>query len=235
VARNAKLLSVKAAAIAALLLVSACARPPRPGAPPAPPVPAAGPGVVYRLVPEDSLLTVYVYRAGALSSFGHNHVLVLTGLTGELHLPDNREQVSGDITARVGDFGIDDAAARQAAGSDFPGEIAAGDIAGTRQNMLGPQLLDAAHFPELHASVLRAHGGPSEYAVTLALTVRGAGSTQDFPAHLTITPGELTAEGEIRVSQRALGLAPFSIMLGALAVDDSLQVRYRIVARTTGS
>jgi hypothetical protein len=225
----------KTLALAALLLVSACARPPRPAAPTAPPIPVAGPGAVYRLVAEDSALTVYVYRAGPMASFGHNHVLVLAGLTGELHVPENPEQVSGDIKAQVTDFRIDEPAARQAAGADFPGEIATGDISGTRQNMLGPQLLDAAQFPELHASVLRAHGGPSEYAVTLALTVRGVGSTQDFPAHLTVTPGELTAEGEIRVSQRALGLPPFSILLGALAVDDSLRVRYHIVARATGS
>jgi hypothetical protein len=222
-------------AVAALVVVSACARPPRPAAPTAPPVPVAGPGAVYRLVPEDSVLTVYAYRAGPMASFGHNHVLVLAGLTGELHVPDNPEQVSGDIKAQLADFRIDDPAARQMAGADFPGEIAAGDISGTRQNLLGPQLLDAAQFPELHASVLRAHGGPSEYAVTLAVTVRGVGSTQDFPAHLAITPGELTAEGEIRVSQRALGLPPFSILMGALSVDDSLRVHYRIVARATGS
>jgi YceI-like domain len=223
------------AALVALLLVSACARPPRPPAPPPPAIPAAGPGTVYRLVPEDSLLTVYAYRAGPLASLGHNHVLVLAGLSGELHLPANPEQVSGDITAQLADFRIDEFAARQAAGADFPGEIAAADVAGTRQNMLGPQLLDAAHFPELHASVLRAHGGPSEYAVTVSLTVRGVASTQDFPAHLTITPQELTAEGEIRLSQRALGLPSFTALMGALSVDDSLRVRYRIVARTAGS
>jgi len=222
-------------AVAAFLMVAACARPPRPPAPGAPAIPAPGPGVVYRLVPEESVLTVYAYRAGPMAAHGHNHVLVLTGLTGELHVPDDHEQVSGDITARVGDFKIDEPAARQAAGADFPGEIPAKDIAGTRQNMLGPQLLDGAQFPELHASVLRAHGGPSEYAVTLALTVHGVGSTQDFPAHLTMTPRELTAEGEISVSQHALGLQPFSILLGALSVDDSLRVRYRVVARTGGS
>jgi hypothetical protein len=225
----------KVLAVAALLLASACARPPRPAAPAAPPIPALGPGVVYRLVPEESVLTIYAYRAGPLASHGHNHVLVLSGLSGELHVPEDRERVSGDIKAQVADFHIDEPAARRAAGADFPGEIAAGDIAGTRQNMLGPQLLDGAQFPELHAGVLRAHGGPSEFAVTLALTVRGVGSTQDFPAHLTITPSELTAEGEISVSQHALGLPPFSILLGALSVDDSLRVRYRVVARTAGS
>jgi len=226
---------ITAAAFTVLLLLSACARPSRPAAPTPPAIPSPGSGTVYSLVPAESVLTVYAYRAGALASFGHNHVLVLTGLTGELHVPSDAMQVSGDIHARVADFRVDEPAARQAAGADFPGEIAAGDIAGTRQNMLGPQLLDAAHFPELHASILRAQGGPSDYAVSVAVTVRGVGTQQDFPARVTTSPGELAADGEISLSQRALGLAPFSILMGALSVDDSVRVRYHIVARAAGS
>ena len=59
-------------------LLAACPSPPR-VSPSAPPAPAAGVaahvGTLYTIVPAESLLTIRVYKAGALAAAGHNHVI----------------------------------------------------------------------------------------------------------------------------------------------------------------
>jgi hypothetical protein len=43
----------------------------------------------------------------------------------------------------------------------------------------------------------------------------------------------LRASGELSLRQSALGLKPFSVMLGALQVLDEIKVRAQIVARAS--
>jgi len=42
--------------------------------------------------------------------------------------------------------------------------------------------------------------------------------------------GQLTASGELPLKQTDLGLTPFTAMLGALAVQDEMKVRFHFVA-----
>jgi len=42
---------------------------------------------------------------------------------------------------------------------------------------------------------------------------------------------ELTASGEFDLTHAELGLAPYSVALGALRVADRMHVRYRLVAQ----
>ena len=61
----------------ALAILSGCPAPPRlpPPAPPVPAVPAPHLGTPFEIQPQSSLLTILVYRGGALASTGHNHVI----------------------------------------------------------------------------------------------------------------------------------------------------------------
>ena len=42
----------------------------------------------------------------------------------------------------------------------------------------------------------------------------------------------LTATGTLELRQSALGLAPYSLMLGALQVQDAMTIKFKIVAVT---
>jgi hypothetical protein len=51
------------------------------------------------------------------------------------------------------------------------------------------------------------------------------------PVSYTLGANELLAQGELTLKQTDLGLAPFTALLGALAVQDEMQLQFHIVAR----
>jgi len=55
------------------------------------------------------------------------------------------------------------------------------------------------------------------------------------PLSYELSGGTLTVTGELRLRQSELGLTPFSALMGALAVEDEMRVRFRIVARAAAT
>jgi hypothetical protein len=188
-------------------------------------------GQRYRLDAAASLIEVHVYRGGPLAAFGHNHVLIVQGVSGEFAVPDDARQIAGEFSFAVQDFIVDDSAARAAAGADFPGTIDAGDVAATRRNLLGPDVLAAEQWPRVVVDLHGANGAQGELTMQASFTVRGVTSTAEVPLIVSREGGALLADGEVTLSQRSLGLTPFAALLGALRVEDALRVRFHLVAR----
>jgi hypothetical protein len=230
---------------ALLLLFLACALtacptrpPPSPaevrGTPPPPAVPHRG--RPYDIVPAESLLTVLVYRAGALASAGHNHVVACHTLAGTIYVPDEVRAASFEVRIAVDGLTVDEPGlrARQSA-ADFPPDVPESARAGTRRNMLGPALLDAADYPEVVLRTVRLD--PAEPAAADSLTahidaeVRGLHRTIVVPVRHEVAGDRLTVTGAAPLRQTELGLTPFTALLGALAVQDEMHIDFRIVAR----
>jgi polyisoprenoid-binding protein YceI len=232
---------------AALLatLLAGCPLPPRAPAPPSAALPAAAAphaGVPYDIVPEASLLTILVYRAGPLASAGHNHVIASHTLSGTIYVADEPQRSSFELRVPVAEFTVDEQALRaQQSAADFPPDVPESAKEGTRHNMLGPQLLDAEHYPEITLRAVRLDAAPGPGAATAAnggavqahveATVRGAQHAFDVPVRYELGSGQVVASGELTLRQSDLGLTPFSAMLGALQVKDEMHVSFRIVAR----
>jgi hypothetical protein len=241
----------------ALLLVTLAGCPLRPQAPAPPPAapPPAAPasvaphvGTPYDVVPDASLVLILVYRGGALASAGHNHVIASHDTSGTLYVPADRGLASFELHVPVATLTVDEAALRsQQPGSDFAAEVSEGAKEGTRRNMLGPALLDAAHYPEivlravhLEASAARAGnaagtGGAAASAGSVVAqvqsTVRDVARTFAVPVRYSVGGGMLVACGELALRQSELGLTPFSALLGALQVQDEMRISFRISAR----
>ena len=215
------------------LLVAACSRPVQPGVVARQPAGTVS-GANLHLDPAVSTLRIFVRRGGTLAALGHNHVLVAPGVTGEIGLPDDARRVNGRFAFAVGDLSIDDPGERAAAGAEFAGVIDAPAIAGTRHNLLGADVLDAAHAPQVTVEFAGATGGPDDYVVATTFVVRGVRSTADVPVHVVRGASGIQADGEVTLSQLTLGLTPFSVMLGALKVEDRLLVRFHLVAQPVG-
>jgi hypothetical protein len=227
------------------MLFLACALggcPTRPAPPPAevrapPPAqrPAPHAGKPYDIVPTESLLTVLVYRAGALAAAGHNHVIASHTLAGTIYLPGELRAASFEVRVAVDALTVDEPELRaQQPGGDFPPDVSESAREGTRRNMLGPALLDAAEYPEI---VLRAlglaadpAGAPGSLTAHIDTEVRGQHRTIEVPVHYQIAGDTLTVTGAAPVRQSELGLTPFSALMGALAVADGMHVSFRIVA-----
>jgi hypothetical protein len=219
------------------LLLAACGAPKvRQAAPPGPEEsvsrPGLPPGRLYRVDENQSELRILVYRAGPLAHFGHNHVIVNHAIHGAVSL-------AGDsvfwLNVPVAGFVVDDPQARREEGADFAGDIPDDAKSGTLHNMLSAALLDADEFPAITvksvaASAARDRSGAGALTATVAVNVAGHASRIDVPLTLHVDSRRLSATGSLELRQSVIGLTPFSLMLGALQVQDAMTIKFEIVA-----
>ncbi|HMA30900.1 MAG TPA: YceI family protein [Casimicrobiaceae bacterium] len=227
---------------AALALLAACApqpvRPPQPSQPlpsqpgreaeaPPPSFPvdfyrdAARRGEpVFEVDPVRSLVVVEVRRSGSLARLGHDHVVASHDLRGYL-APDARR---ADLYVRLDRLTVDEPKLRAQAGFDT--QPTAEDIAGTRHNMLG-RVLDAEAHPYALIAVTRK---AESSGLDVAITLNGVTRHVSVEAAIESGPGDYTVTGTLAFDQTDFGIRPFSLLGGALAVADRLDLRFSIRA-----
>jgi polyisoprenoid-binding protein YceI len=230
---------LKSVCVAALaLLLAGCGVPrPRQTSPPPPPAQATQPHApgttVYRIDPSQSELRILVHRAGAMAAFGHNHVIVNRMLSGQIEFAGSPAASSFSIAIPAAGFVVDETDLRRQEGPDFPGDIPEDAKQGTLHNMLSGALLNAAQYPAVTVRSTSINDSRDALTVTLAISVAGHESTLVAPFTLETSAGRLSAAGTLEVRQSALGLAPFSVMMGALQVQDVMRLKFRITALAT--
>jgi polyisoprenoid-binding protein YceI len=197
---------------------------------PAPPQPTLG--RAFNVIGSESLLIVRVYRGGTLARAGHNHIVASHDLSGTVNVAADLARSSFAIQFPVAALTVDEAELRAAQGADFAADVPDAAREGTRRNMLGPAVLDANPYPLiiLRSESLRLDGG--RLTTRVQISVRGQVHEFAVPVSYTLSSSELLAQGELALKQTDLGLAPFTALLGALAVQDEMQVQFRIVARS---
>ena len=226
-------------AIAALALTLAgCAAykgrqtgPPIPGSSPWP-ADLRMPGKIYRIDEAQSELRILVYRAGPLARFGHNHVVVNRSIHGAAKVAGGRSGFWLDVPAKS--FMVDERQARREEGADFAVEVPEDAKSGTLEHMLSAAVLDADEFPEISLTGVAGPPGVGPMRFTVTIRVAGHESTVEAPFTLEIDSHSLSAAGSLELRQSALGLTPYSLMLGALQVQDALTVKFKIVAVDSG-
>jgi hypothetical protein len=215
-----------------LLSLGACAAPPVSPPPPAPaaPAPAAGPSEAWNVV--ESQLEVRVYRDGAMAQLGHNHLITSNGLTGRIDLREPRTASGFRLELPIESLAVDDPAARTAAGGDFAASVPAKDREGTRRNLLGGEVLDAARQPVIVLSADAISGGPVNYSARVRVGLRGEERLIDVPLTLEQADGgRLLVHASLRLRHADLGLVPFTVAMGALRVRDDFEIDCRLEAR----
>jgi len=184
----------------------------------------------YALNPQASQILVYVYRTGRMARLGHNHLVSAGELEGELWLAAPFSASRLEVRIPLQGLVVDDPELRVAAGSAFDTKPSAQDIESTRRNMLGAQVLDAAAYPWVIVRGAPAGGGPSDLELDVEVDIRGQTRRLRLPVNLESAPDRVLASGELRLRQSDFGITPYSVMMGALAVQDELRIVYRLVA-----
>lgn len=187
-------------------------------------------GQIYDVIPEYSHIHLYVYRAGALAKLGHNHVISTRDVQGKIYRHPMPEKSGMLMRLPVTSFEIDNPALRSAAGEQFNSVPSTQDINGTRDNMLGEKVLNAAEYPYIDIASVLVNKTASHYLALLRFTV--AGNTRDIQVPFAIeqTGNQITISGSTRIKQSDLGLTPFSILMGAISVQDEMDVEFHLVA-----
>jgi hypothetical protein len=198
-----------------------------------PSLPAPAPAAVRRFLLDaaNSEVLVLVYRGGRLARFGHNHVIRLRELEGELDLAEPWGGSRLILSFPAAAMELDDPELRAEQGAGFESPLRPADIAATRRNMLGPALLDAAQHPRIQLRGRVLGGQPPDLDLELTFQVRGHSSRLRLPLQVELGAGLLRAEGELELLQTDLGLTPFSLLMGALTVENRMLVKYRLVMR----
>ena len=219
-----------------LVILAGCAVPPREEAPPAAAVPAgpaatqpAAPGESWKVVA--STLEVRVYRDGPMQKLGHNHLITSDQLTGEIVLREPQTATSFELSLPLESFVVDDEKARAAAGGDFAAPVPAKDAEGTRHNMLGEKLLNAASFGVMKLASESLSGEPGSYQAQVRVSLAGGEHVVAAPFTVTIEGDHLTAHSELQLKHGDVGLVPFNVALGALKVRDDFEVSLTLEAR----
>lgn len=197
---------------------------------------SVAPGALrFAVDPHASEVRLLVYREGPLARFGHNHVLV-GRVEGEVRAADTAAGSAFRLEIPVGSMAVDPPAARAEEGAEFVAEVSDQARTGTRDNMLGAEVLDAGRYPFLRIASVALAGPRWNPTVTARVTLRGATRVVRFPAAVFQTGDTIEVIAFFRVRQSDFGIKPFAALGGGLLVRDAMDIRMRIIARraTTG-
>lgn len=221
-------------AAALAVLIAACTPPGL--APPPVPAPIAAPAgfpaadyaqaaaqgqQVLRVDPARSRIALTVRRGGTLARLGHDHVVASQDLQGYVAPAQGR----ADLYLALDSLTVDDAALRAEAGLDT--QPSADDIAGTRANML-EKVLQTAQFPFALIQVRADPAAAGDLAVDL--TLRGVTRRFSVPARMALERNGLQVQGTLAFDQSSFGIVPFSVLGGALQVQDRVELRFDVRA-----
>jgi hypothetical protein len=179
---------------------------------------------VFRVDPSRSLVVIEVRRGGSLAQFGHDHVVASHDVVGNVAPDEGRADLWMPLDALV----VDEPALRAEAGFDT--QPSPDDIAGTRSNMV-ERVLETDRYPFALVSLneVGVNGGAKRLRVTI--TLHGITRSVETEAQLDKSADEVSAAGTIAIDQSQFGITPFSVFGGAIAVQDRLNVTFRIRAR----
>lgn len=194
---------------------------------PAPPLPNAP---VYVVDPAASQARILVWRDGPLSRLGHNHVLIAP-VSGKVHAGDAAARSGFAMSIDVAAIKVDPPAARGEEGEAFAGEISGEDRRGTRENLLGAEVLDAGNHPRIEMRSVSLSGPRWNPDVVAQLTLRGVTRVIAFPAAVFVQGETITVIARFTILQSAFGIEPFSVFGGSLRVRDAIDVRVKVVAK----
>lgn len=185
---------------------------------------------VFEVVKSESEIRVLVYRGGLLGGFGHNHVISTSDIGGRIVISGDPTGSSVELTIPVESFEVDIEAYRVEEGDDFKSEVSDKAKLGTRNNMLGAELLKASDFPNIAIRSESWSGELPDIVVKAIFTVRDQPNSVEFPASVSVGEEQIIVTGSFELTHSQLGLKPFTAILGGLRVRDDLKIKFHILA-----
>lgn len=179
---------------------------------------------VFRIDPAQSLVVIEVRRGGSLSQFGHDHVIASHDVMGYVASDEGR----ADLYVALDRLVVDEPELRAEAG--FNTQPTEADIAGTRRNML-EKVLDSGQYPFAFIRVNGVVAGEGSPRLNVSITLHGVTRTLQVPAQIDWRDDEIGVSGRLALNQTDFGIAPFSILGGAIQVQDRVDLRFRMRAR----
>jgi len=184
----------------------------------------------FTIDPEASEVYWRIYRAGAAARLGHNHVISMGEMEGTVLVGEDPASAQWSLSFPVAGLVVDEPALRARYGEDFESVPSDDDKAGTRTNMLTEGVLNGDVFPEIRLSGTGFSGTTTDARLPVTIEMLGRSVEQTFPASVVFGDDSVTVSGELRLTHADLGMEPFSIFGGLMAVGEDIDFTYRIHA-----
>lgn len=156
-----------------------------------------------------SVITVRVFKAGAFAAFGHDHVIDAPIAAGTAN------PAAGRVSLRVAATAL---RVRDQKGSEK-------DLAEIQKTMLGPEVLDAARYPEISfRSTAAQPAGAGRWSLRGMLTLHG----QTHPLDLILNESTGHYVGHAALRQTDFGIQPVRIAGGTVRVKDEVRIDFDI-------
>lgn len=175
---------------------------------------------VLRVDPAHSLVVIDVRSGGALARLGHDHVVASHDVRGYVDVASGR----ADLYVPLDRLAVDEPMLRSEAG--FTTQPSKEAVEGTRRNML-EKVLESGRYPFALVRVTRSTDDRTKLIVVIKL--HGTMHAYEIPAQIETLPGGIGISGQMVFHQTDFGIVPFSVLGGALQVQDRLDLRFRIV------
>ena len=170
-----------------------------------------------------SKMTVRVFKSGFFSAFAHNHEIEAPIESGEAIEPSMASD-SAATGAQNGGPSVElrvDARKLRVLDPDASAETRAK----IQETMLGPQVLDAYRYPQIHfKSTAIEPNGRDAWIVRGMLELHG----QSHPVAVDVTLKDGMYRGTALLKQTAFGIKPVSIAGGTVNVKDEVRIEFEI-------
>jgi polyisoprenoid-binding protein YceI len=156
------------------------------------------------------VLKVRVFKTGFFSAFAHNHDIAAPITQGVV---DTSEHASVELSVDARKLRVGDP------------EVSEKDRADIQKTMLGPEVLDSEHFPEIvfKSSAVEPNGA-DRWSLRGELTLHG--QTRPVAVDVSYRAGHYT--GQATLKQTEFGIKPVSIAGGTVKVKDAVRVEFDI-------
>ena len=195
-----------------------------------PPMPVAG-STHYVVNGKDSDVRILAFRGGPLAKAGHNHVVRVHELSGDIYLAQKFHESGFALAFPVAKLEVDPADARTDEGIEFAVMPSPQAIDATYKNMTGPSVLDAQQFPEVTLRSVAMIGPAWGPEATVRVTLHGVERDVNVPLAINVCDDKLTVTGMFMLKTSDFGMTPFSALGGGLQVLDEVKVRFHVLAR----
>ncbi|MCK6530012.1 YceI family protein [Myxococcota bacterium] len=179
---------------------------------------------MFSIDPEASRVDVQVGTAGMLAGLGHDHLVRVTGLTGQVrYVPDDIESSTVSFTVPTRGIRVVD--------PDRDPESRA-----EVQRDMEEKVLEVREYPEIRFRTVSIDAAQRtsrgwDLRIVGDLTLHGRTRRVEVPVSVEVDRDHLTARGTLEITHDQFGMERVSVALGTVKVANALEMDFALLAR----
>lgn len=185
----------------------------------------------YQVSREGTLVYARVFKGGRLARLGHNHIVLFNDVRGDVFLAEAFDESVFDLAVSPARATVDPPDLRQTQGEEFETRVSENARESTRQNMLGSEVLDSENHPYVTIRSTDVQGSNKNARVTADISIKRTNRQITIPVSLEVEGDRLVATGRFEILQSDYGIQPYSVLGGALKVEDRVEIVFAVAAK----